>query len=165
MNPTNQSSVPSPDPVSRRHFLRNSSLAVAGGVAAVSFPSILHGQEKAAINAVIIGVGGRGAGAGKDFLEAAKIAGVDGKIVAVADIFPDQARRAHQEFEVPEDKCFSGFDAYLKAIHEPGVNYAIIATPPGFKASQFKAAVEAGKNVFTEKPVATDGPGCKVMYA
>ena len=41
-----------------------------------SFPTILHGQEKSAINAVIIGVGGRGAGAGKDFLEAAKIAGV-----------------------------------------------------------------------------------------
>lgn len=133
MNPSKQNSEPPSENLSRRQFLRNSSLAVAGTMAAAGFPTILHGQEKAAINAVIIGVGGRGAGAGKDFLEAAKIAGVDGKIVAVADIFPDQARRAHQEFEVPEDKCFSGFDAYLKVIHEPGVNYVIVATPPGFK--------------------------------
>jgi predicted dehydrogenase len=164
MNRTNQTSTPSSDNLSRRQFLRNSTLAVAGGMAAASFPVVL-GQEKPGINAVIIGVGGRGAGAGKDFLEAAKIAEVEGKIVAVADIFPDQARRANQEFGVPEDKCFSGFDAYMKAIQEPGVNYAIVATPPGFKPSQVKACIEAGKHVFTEKPVATDGPGCRVMYA
>jgi predicted dehydrogenase len=47
----------------------------------------------------------------------------------------------------------------------PGVNYAIIATPPGFKAAQFKACVEAGKHVFIEKPVAVDGPTCRIMYA
>src|SRR5690348_15306245 len=120
MNRTMQNN-PSSETLSRRQFLRNSSLAVAGGVAAANFPNVLA-QEKPAINAVIVGVGGRGAGAGKDFQEAVKIADVDGKIVAVADIFPDQARRANQEFGVPEDKCFSGFDAYLKAINEPGVN-------------------------------------------
>src|SRR5690349_10349780 len=104
MNASKQNSNSLPEHINRRQFLRNSTLAVAGGVAAASFPSILHGQEKAAINAVIIGVGGRGAGAGKDFLDASKIAGIDGKIVAVADIFPDQAARANHEFGVPEDK-------------------------------------------------------------
>ena len=137
---------------------------MAGGVAAVNFPSIL-GQEKPAINAVVIGMGGRGGGAGKDFLEAAKIVGVEGKIVAVADIFQDKAIAATAEYGTPEVNCFGGFDGYMKAINVPGVNYAIIATPPGFKPSQFKACIDAGKNVFTEKPVATDGPGCKVMYA
>lgn len=165
MNPLSQNPTSSSEPLSRRQFLKNSSLAVAGGLAAASLPSIVLGQEKAAMNAVIIGMGGRGAGAGKDFLEAAKIAGIDGKIVAVADIFPDQAKRAMREYEVPESKCFSGFDGYMKAINEPGVNYAIIATPPGFKPAQFKACIEAGKHVFVEKPVATDGPGCRVMYA
>ena len=86
------------------------------------------------------------------------------KIVAVADIFPEAARKGVDNFGVPEDKCFSGFDAYMKALEEPGVNYAILATPPGFRAAHFKAAVEAGKNVFMEKPVAVDGPGCQVMY-
>jgi predicted dehydrogenase len=164
MNRSNQNPTPAPDNLSRRQFLRNSTLAVAGGMAAASFPAVL-GQEKPGINAVVIGVGGRGAEAGNNFLEGAKIAGVDGKIVAVADIFPSQARRGTQLYQVPEEKCFSGFDAYMKAINEPGVNYAIVATPPGFKPSQVKACVEAGKNVFTEKPVATDGPGCRVMYA
>ena len=85
MNPPNPKSIPS-ESLSRRQFLRNSSLAVAGGVAAASLPSILHGQEKPAMNAVIIGIGGRGGGAGGNFLEAVKNVGVDGKIVAVADI-------------------------------------------------------------------------------
>ena len=151
--------------VSRRQFLKNSSLLTAGAVAAVNFPNVLHAQVKQPINAVVVGVGGRGGGAGGDFLNAAKQAGVEAKIVAVADIFPDKARNGGGGWGVPVEKCFSGFDGYKKAIAEPGVNYVIIATPPGFRPPVFKAAVEAGKNVFMEKPVATDGAGARIMYA
>ncbi len=150
--------------VNRRQFIKSSSL-LAASAAAVSFPSILQAQAKQPINAVIIGCGGRGGGAGQNFMEAAKIVGVDAKIVAVADVFPGQAKRGKTEFGVPEDKCYSGFDAYMKALEVPGVNYAILATPPGFRAPQFKACVAAGKNVFTEKPVAVDGPTARMMYA
>ncbi len=151
--------------VSRRQFLKHTSLAAASTVAAVSFPAVLHAQAKQPLNAAVIGLGGRGSGAGKDFLEAAKTVGAEAKIVAAADIFPDKAGSAARNFGVPEDKCFSGFDGYMKAIAEPGVNYVILATPPGFKPPQFKAAIEAGKHVFMEKPVATDGPTCRIMYA
>ena len=152
-----------PSAFSRRQFIKSSSM-VAATAATVSFPSIVNAQSKKKINAVIIGIGGRGGGAGGNFMEAVKITGVDGKIVAVADLFPEQARRGSEHFGVPEDKCFSGFDAYKKALAVPGVNYAILATPPGFRASHFKACVEAGKNMFTEKPVAVDGPGARLMY-
>jgi predicted dehydrogenase len=162
MNETNQ--FPSDATVSRRQFLKHSTLAAGTAAAAVSFPYVLRGQTKEAINAVIIGLGGRGGGAGKDFLEAVKATGVEGKIVAAADLFPEQARRAKESYGVPEEKCFSGFDCYRRALELPGVNYAIIATPPGFKPAQFKACVDAGKHVFIEKPVAVDGPGCRVMY-
>ena len=154
---------PNTQSLSRRQFLRNSTLAAAAAV--VAAPTIIRAQTKTPINAVVIGVGGRGSGAGRDFTEAAKAVGAEAKIVAVADIFPDAAKKAAQTFEVPEDKCFSGFDGFQKALAVPGVNYAILATPPGFRASHFKAAIEAGKNVFMEKPVAVDGPGCQVMYA
>ena len=126
----NQPSSPSPA-VSRRQFLKTSSLVAAAAAAAASFPSVLRAQDKQAINAIIIGLGGRGGGAGKNFLDAAKDVGVEAKIVAVADIFPEQAKRGTENFGVPEDKCFSGFDAYMKALAVPGVNYAILATPPG----------------------------------
>jgi len=150
--------------VSRRQFIKSSSLVAASAAAAASFPSVLRAQSKQPINAVIIGIGGRGGGAGGNFLEAGKNLGVETKIVAVADLFPEQAKRGTENFQVPENKCFSGFDAYKKALEVPGVNYAILATPPGFRASHFRACVEAGKNVFMEKPVAVDGTGCRLMY-
>jgi predicted dehydrogenase len=157
------SSNPSPA-VTRRQFIKTSSLAAATTAAVTSFPYVLRAQGNQAINAVIIGLGGRGGGAGQNFLEAGKNLGVETKIVAVADLFPEQAKRGTENFSVPEDKCFSGFDAYRKALEVPGVNYAILATPPGFRASHFRACVEAGKNVFMEKPVAVDGSGCRLMY-
>ena len=145
-NPAPQSSA-----ISRRHFIKNSSLAASAAgaglltgcaapkksvvaAAAVAAPAVVKAQSKSPITAVIIGVGGRGSGAGRDFTEAAKAAGVEAKIVAVADIFPEAAKKAVENFGVPEDKCFSGFDAYQKALAVPGVNYAILATPPGFRA-------------------------------
>ncbi|MCX7871714.1 MAG: Gfo/Idh/MocA family oxidoreductase [Verrucomicrobiae bacterium] len=148
--------------ISRRNFLKGAT--IAAGAMAIGFPSILNAQSKGPINAVVIGMGGRGGGAGQNFLSAAKIAGVEAKIVAVADIFPNQARRGVQAYGLPEDKCFSGFDSYIKALEQPGVNYAILAAPPGFRPPHFKACIEKGVNVFMEKPVAVDGPGCRIMY-
>src|SRR4029077_11495188 len=111
--------------VSRRQFLKSSTLVAATAATAVNFPSLLRAQTKQPINAVIIGVGGRGGGAGENFREAVKNLGVEGKIVAVADLFPEQAMRGKENFGVLEDKCLSGFDAYRKALEIPGVNYCI----------------------------------------
>lgn len=149
---------------SRRQFLKQSSLLTASAMAAMSAPSVL-GQAKPTMNAVVIGCGGRGSGAGGNFLNACGKAGVEGKILATADLWPSQARRAGDRWEVPPARCFSGFDAYVKALEVEGVNYSIIATPPGFKPAQFKASIDAGKHVFTEKPVSVDGPGSRIMYA
>ena len=40
----------------------------------------------------------------------------------------------------------------------------ILATPPAFRPMHLQAAVEAGKNVFTEKPVAVDRPASRRCY-
>jgi predicted dehydrogenase len=159
-NATNATSA-----VSRRQFIKTSSVVAASAAAAVSFPSVVLGEAKQPINAVIIGIGGRGSGAGGNFLEAVKNLGVQGKIVAVADLFPDAAQKGREELKLsPETPTFHGFNAYQRAIEVPGVNYCILATPPGFRASHFRACVEAGKNVFMEKPVAVDGVGARLMY-
>ncbi len=157
-------------PVSRRHFLWNSTLFAASAAAVASFPNILHAQTKPKLTAAIIGLGGRGSGAGKDFLDAAKATGVEANIIALADLFPEQVTKCRQNLsrlgvEIPNQNCFSGFDSYLKAINTAGVNYVILASPPGFRPAHFQAAVAAGKNIFTEKPVCVDAPGARIMYA
>ncbi len=47
----------------------------------------------------------------------------------------------------------------------PLVDVVILATPPGFRPMHFEAAVDAGKHVFMEKPVATDAPGIRRVLA
>ena len=65
--------------------------------------------------------------------------------------------------DVPKERQFVGLDAYQKLIDLPDVNYIMLATPPGFRPYHLRAAVESGKTIFTEKPVATDGPGIRVV--
>jgi predicted dehydrogenase len=146
------------DGVSRRHFLKNTSLAVAG---AAVVPHIITAQaaDNTPIKVGLIGCGGRGKGAVEDV----KQADANVKIVAVSDVFKDRAVGAGKQFGVPADMVFSGFDAYKKVLAIADINYVILATPPGFRPIHFPAAIEAGKNVFTEKPVAVDGPGLRAM--
>src|SRR5262249_17367126 len=67
--------------------------------------------------------------------------------------------------DLPDERCFVGLDAYEKVINDPAVNYVILATPPGFRPPHLQAAVAAGKNIFTEKPVGVDGPGIRKVLA
>src|SRR5258708_38681897 len=64
---------------------------------------------------------------------------------------------------IPNEMCFTGFEAYKKLLAAPEVNYVILATPPHFRSIHLKAAIEAGKNAFAEKPVAVDGPGVRLV--
>ena len=56
-------------------------------------------------------------------------------------------------------------EAYLRLIDEADVDVIITATPPYFRPMVFEAAVNAGKHVFMEKPVATDAPGVRRVLA
>ena len=45
------------------------------------------------------------------------------------------------------------------------VDYVILAAPPFFRPSHIKASVDAGKHIFTEKPVAVDPVGVRSVIA
>jgi predicted dehydrogenase len=95
----------------------------------------------------------------------------------VGDVFQFQVDHARERLnrlsQVPEiqgkgntvdlnGRCFTGLDAYKQVI-DSGVNYVILATSPGFRPIHLQAAVAAGKNIFTEKPVAVDGTGIRMV--
>jgi predicted dehydrogenase len=112
----------------------------------------------------LIGCGGRGTGAA----EQAASAGDDVRLVALGDLFRDRLEEKRDilrsslgaKFAVPEQNCFVGFDAY-KGVLSSGVDVVLLATPPHFRPAHLKAAIEAGKHVFAEKPVAVDGSGAR----
>jgi myo-inositol 2-dehydrogenase / D-chiro-inositol 1-dehydrogenase len=153
---------------SRREFLKTSTAAVVGGTI-VSTLTTLPGAYAAGSDEIkvgVIGCGGRGTGAIDNVLGAAE--GV--RIVAMGDLFKDRLQdslknltKHGEKAAVPADRQFVGWDAYQKVIASD-VNYIILATPPTFRPMYLKAAIEAGKNVFTEKPVAVDGAGIKQVY-
>jgi myo-inositol 2-dehydrogenase/D-chiro-inositol 1-dehydrogenase len=160
------------EPTSRRDFLKTSS-AVALGTALGGLPAV-HAAGSDVIKVGVIGCGGRGSGAADDGLKSAK--GVE--VIALGDYFKDRVdglrnrlntevkedakiKELGNKVDVPEDRCFVGIDAAERVINTSGVNYIILATPPGFRPVHLQAAIAAGKHVFTEKPVSVDGPGTR----
>lgn len=147
--------------LSRRDFLSTSAIA-AGGLA---LSSNIFAAGGGSINVGIIGVGGRGGGALGDVMKADK----EAKIAAICDLDEGKAKgklaewkkRAPDRVTATQETVFGGFDGYKKLLALPDVNYIILATPPGFRPYHLEAAVDAGKNIFTEKPVAVDVAGIR----
>src|ERR1044071_675982 len=153
---------------SRRDFLKTSAL-VGGALAAPSIlPSKLFGKENnETLRVGLIGCGGRGSGAASQALNADK----NIALIAMGDAFEDQLQKSLQglqkehpdKVKVTPDKCFVGLDAYQKVINS-GVDVVLLATPPGFRPVHLRAAMDAAKHVFCEKPMATDAPGVRSVF-
>ncbi|MCA9170205.1 MAG: Gfo/Idh/MocA family oxidoreductase [Planctomycetales bacterium] len=151
---------------SRRKFIKTSSLLVAGGAVAgqLSLPRTAHAFGSDEIRIGLVGCGGRGTGA------ASQAMNTEGqtRLVAMADVFSNQLQSSlrglkgeHKDkVDVPQDRQFIGLDAYKKVL-ESDIDLVILATPPGFRPLHFEAAINAGKHVFMEKPVATDPAGVR----
>ena len=159
----------------RRDFVKQGSM-LAGAIAAapiISRANFFSGSDDV-IKVAVIGCGGRGTGAAVQALSSKQ----NVKIVAIADAFRDRLDDCYKNvsgelanlgagakgtLDVPEERKFVGFDAYLKAI--PLADVVILATPPGFRPIHFEEAVKQSKHIFMEKPVATDPAGIQRVLA
>jgi predicted dehydrogenase len=140
-------------------------MALAGSLGVARSAHAAGGDQ---LKVALIGCGGRGNGAAFDCLGA----GDNIKIVAVADAFEGNAKgaadRLNKEFkskgkaDIAPDHVFVGLDAYKKAV-DCGVDLVLLATPPGFRPSQYAYAIQAGKHVFMEKPCCVDAPGFRTL--
>ncbi len=156
------------DTSNRRDFLKASAVATGTALTANLAQAKFFAGGDETIKVGLIGCGGRGTGAAFDCLNADK--GV--QIVAIGDVFEDrlqgclnQLKKNHPDrCKVTPETAFVGLDAYRKVINA-GVDLVILATPPGFRPLHLEAAVKANKHIFTEKPVAVDGPGIRKCLA
>ena len=154
----------------RRSFIKSTGAVVIGSSIGLSaaFPKTTFAQSKSVLKVALIGCGGRGTGAASQAIKA------DPNVIitAMADIFQDRLDssydillKAHPDkVKVPKENRFVGFDAY-KRVMESDVDVVLLTTPPGFRPDQLVAAVEAGKHIFCEKPVAVDAPGVRKVLA
>lgn len=96
-------------------------------------------------------------------------AGGDSRIVALADILRDRCEekrtslklRFPDPMDVPDERIFTGFRAYRRVIGTCDV--VIIANAAKFHPLHIKAAIEAGRHVFVEKPHAIDPAGVRIV--
>ena len=153
--------------ITRRDFVKRSALTAGAGLVAASLPvgatAFAAGNDE--LKVALVGCGGRGTGAANQAL----IADEGTRLVAMADAFRDRIDSSYQNLsnrweesgrlDVPEERKFTGFEAYKSAIDLADV--VILTTPPGFAPKHFEYAIQQGKHVFMEKPVATDVPGVR----
>src|SRR5262249_29451358 len=153
------------EPTSRRTFLKAS--AASAAAATVLAPGAYAGSSET-LRVGLVGCGGRGTKAAIEALRADP----NVKLVAMCDVFMDRLQESLESItkgkknqdvaprvDVTPDRCFDGFDGYKKLIDS--VDVVLLCTPRGFRPLHLRAAVEARKHVFCEKPVAVDVPGIK----
>lgn len=145
---------------SRRDFLRTAALA------GVALPAV-YAAGDGTIRVGVIGCGGRGTEAATNAMNAGK----DIRVVALGDVVPGRVQETRTalklkhptQVDVPDERCFAGFDAYRRVIEASDV--VIVANAAKFHPMHLKAAVEAGKHVFCEKPHAIDPAGIQTLRA
>jgi len=159
---------------SRREFVKQGGIITSGIIAAplMSNANYFSGANDV-IKIALIGCGGRGTGAALQALQSKQ----NVKLVAMADAFRDRLDSCYKNItaedlsdagvkgsvksmiDVPEERKFVGFDAYLKAI--PLADVVILATPPGFRPIHFEEAVNQGKHIFYGEAGGYRSRGCK----
>ena len=145
--------------LTRRELLKSSAVA-AGALALTGVAAPLaEARGSGTIRVGVVGCGGRGSGTADDCVKSSP--GV--KIVALADAFEDRLGDLKNQFKVRDNRCFVGLDAYKELMALDDVDLVILATPPGFRPVQFAEAINRGKNVFMEKPVAVCPAGIKMV--
>jgi myo-inositol 2-dehydrogenase/D-chiro-inositol 1-dehydrogenase len=150
----------------RRDFLAGAAAAAAGATLASLAPNV-HAAGSDILRIGLIGCGSRGTGAAEQALTADK----NTRLVAMGDMFSDRLQGSLNQLkgnksigervEVKPECCFTGFNAYKEVI--PLVDVVLLTTPPHFRPTHLRAAVDAGKHIFAEKPCAVDAPGIRAV--
>lgn len=148
--------------MTRRDFMKKTAAVTSAAMVA---PGVFAStQDNPSLKVGLIGCGGRGTGAATDSFNSAP--GI--VLWAMGDVFEDHLtgsaaqlkKDLKDSFQVSPERSFVGFDAY-KGVIASGCDIVILTTPPAFRPIHLAAAIDAGKHVFMEKPVAVDAVGVR----
>jgi predicted dehydrogenase len=159
--------------LSRRDFIRTSAAVGAMSLGIGTNKIFATGSDKIRIG--LIGCGGRGTHDATKCLYSSQ----NVELVAMGDLFKEridtclrtlrrqpsensrQALNVRDKVNITDDMCFVGWDAYKKVLALNQVDLVILTEIPHFRPQHLRAAIEAGKHVFMEKPVAVDPVGVR----
>lgn len=144
----------------RRDFFK-SSLVGGSGLLFVKPQTAFSASANSTLKMGIIGCGGRGS-----HVAAAFVGHTNTHVTALADLFDERLDKAQKRFDEqqadkgkPKITRFKGPRAYLELLNSD-IDIVLISSPPFLHPVHLKAALEARKHIYVEKPVATDVRGC-----
>lgn len=133
----------------RRRFMKTS-LAVAASAASAHS---LHAANET-IRIGVIGCGGRGSWHIGWIHRSSQE--VPAEIVAVSDVWLDKMKAAADQVEQRFGKAPKQYQNYKELLDDSSIDAVLIATPDHQHCPQLIDAVKAGKDVYVEKPIASN---------
>jgi predicted dehydrogenase len=138
-------------PLSRRAF--------AAGVAASSYSRVLGANDR--IRVGMIGVGGRGS---ENIREIVRVRDLNVTITGICDVWRPNRERAAATVEKQFGEKPKATTNYLEMLSWKDIDAVVIATPDFSHPIILKAAVEAGKDAYVEKPFGVTFEDAKAAY-
>ena len=148
----------------RRTFLKNA--ATVSAFTILKPDIVFKSRVNSAIRVGIIGCGKRGTAVITSMSQ-----NTNTHIIAMADLFEDKLQKGLPVYSelnsaktlpaISSSYMYRGSKAYLKLIENKDVDAVLISTPAYAHPFILEAAVDGGKHVYCEKPVAPDTEGCK----
>jgi predicted dehydrogenase len=148
----------------RRTFLKNA--ATVSAFTILKPDIVFKSRINSAIRVGIIGCGNRGTAVITSMSK-----NTNTHIIAMADLFEDKLQKGLAVYSelnsaktlpaISPSYMYKGSKAYLKLIENKDVDAVLISTPAYAHPFILEAAVNGGKHVYCEKPVAPDTEGCQ----
>lgn len=149
---------------SRRNFIKKGSLAIAGSSAAFMFPMDLLATMRKKVGAndrINVGlVGCKGMGF-SDLSSMLKINEID--VVALCDVDESVLQARTADLKKAGIKKPKWYNDYRKLLENKDIDVVIIGTPDHWHCLQLTDALQAGKDVYCEKPIANSIQEANIM--
>lgn len=146
----------------RRNFIKQAGVSLAGGI--VLGPSIVSARPRISKNDKlqigVIGCNGMGWSNVNSFL---KMADVD--LVGICDVDKNVITRRLEDYGKLRTNKPATYNDYRELLNNKNIDAVVIGTPDHWHCKMMVDAVQAGKHVYVEKPVANSIAECKLMIS
>lgn len=145
---------------SRREFMKTTGFSVAAGLSAVHYAGLARAEDSNdKINVGMIGVGGRGS----SLLNWVKKKD-NAQIVAVCDVYVRRRKEAAKDAGLDPENEKDCIADYKDLLARKDIDAVVVATPDHWHARIAIDAMNAGKDVYLEKPMTKTVPEAKQVH-
>lgn len=150
--------------LSRRSFLEKFSMGIGSSALAVNFPILLSDSHPAnkiydgrKLNVALVGLGNYARILAEGMKESRYC-----QLAGIVTGHPEKAKQWQQEYDIPAENIYN-YQDFDRIKENKNIDIVYVVTPNGLHKEYVLRAAKAGKQVITEKPMATSVKDCEEM--